>query len=158
MNAPTLVIALGNPSRGDDALGPHIAALLEAIAPPGVECLTDFQLQVEYVLDLADRSRVIFIDASVAATPPFELSPLVAAPDPSYSTHAMSPAALLAAYRQNYGEAPPPAWVLAIRGESFELGAPLSPAAQAHLEAAWSRLRQWLGVTDSTETGIHDAP
>ena len=34
------------------------------------------------------------------------------------------------------GEDPPPAWVLAIRGEAFELGAPMSPSAQAHLDAA----------------------
>jgi len=149
VNAPTLVIALGNPGRGDDALGPRLAARLEALAPPGVECLTDFQLQVEYVLDLAGRRRVIFIDASVSAAPPFELFRLTASPDPSYSTHAMSPAALLATYRQHYGEAPPPAWVLAIRGESFELGAPLSAAAQNHLEAAWDGLQNWLGGEDS---------
>jgi hypothetical protein len=33
--------------------------------------------------------------------------------------------------------------VLCVRGESFELGADLSPAAAAHLEAAWAALREF---------------
>lgn len=146
MSAATLVIGIGNPSRGDDALGPCCIERLETLALPNVECLTDFQLQVEYVLDLAGRCRVLFVDASVSAAPPFEFKRLRATPDSSYSTHAVSPAALLFAYRQHYGEAPPPAWVLAIRGESFALGAPLSPAAQAHLDAAMHALQDWLAT------------
>ena len=35
--APTLVFAVGNPSRGDDAVGPLLAARLEAADVPGVE-------------------------------------------------------------------------------------------------------------------------
>lgn len=66
--APILIIGIGNPSRGDDALGPLAIERLEALDLAGVELLTDFQLQVEYALDLAGRRRVIFVDASVSGS------------------------------------------------------------------------------------------
>jgi hydrogenase maturation protease len=137
--AHTLIIGIGNPSRGDDALGPLLIERLEALqlsdTLPDVELLTDFQLQVEFALDLQHRQRVIFVDASLNATAPFEFSPVTAAEDNSYSSHALSPGAVLHAYRKLYGE-PPPAFVLAIRGEAFELGEGLSQAAATHLDSA----------------------
>jgi len=132
--APVLVIAIGNPSRGDDALGPLAASRLEAMRLAGVEVLTDFQLQVEHALDLLGRRRVLFIDAAIDG-PAFALQPLAPVAAPGASTHRLPPQAVLAAYVQLTG-APPPAQLLAIRGESFELGAPLSEPAQARLEAA----------------------
>ena len=141
MSAPTLVFGWGNASRGDDALGPLFIERLRALALPGVECLDDYQLQPEHALDLVGRVRVLFVDASVGCTAPFELATPRPARDASFSSHAMSPAALLQAYVDVQGTAPPPATLLAIRGERFELGEPLSEAAQLNLEAAltWAR-------------------
>lgn len=138
--APLLVLGIGNPSRGDDALGPlFVERASEALAPEvasgAVELLTDFQLQIEHALDIEGRRRVYFVDASVRAAPPFELSRVAARPERSCSTHAMSPAAVLDACRAIGGD-PPESWVLAIRGERFELGDALSEHAQAHLDAA----------------------
>ncbi len=138
--APILIIGIGNPSRGDDALGPLLIERLEALALPDVELLTDFQLQVEFSLDLQQRQQVIFVDASLNATPPFTFTQVIAAEDTSYSSHALSPSAVLHAYKKLFGE-PPPSYVLAIRGEAFELGEGLSEAAEKHLEAALG----WLG-------------
>lgn len=132
MGAPrVLVFGYGNPSRGDDGLGP---ALLERLE--GCDCLTDFQLQVEHALDLKDRDLVLFVDASVACPAPFRLSRLRPARDTSYTTHAVSPAAVLEVYRQLHGQEPPPCYLLSIRGDRFELGEDLSPAAIARLAAA----------------------
>lgn len=137
--ARNLIIGIGNPSRGDDALGPLLIERLEALqlsgTLPDVELLTDFQLQVEFALDLQGRQQIIFIDASLNAAPPFQFSPVTAVEDNSYSSHALSPGAVLHAYRKLFGE-PPPAFVLAIRGEAFELGEGLSEAAAAHLDSA----------------------
>ncbi len=141
--APILIIGIGNPSRGDDALGPLLIERLETLHLPDVELLTDFQLQVEFALDLQGRQQVIFIDASLNATPPFEFSSVTAVEDSSYSSHALSPGAVLHAYRKLFGE-PPPAFVLAIRGEAFELGEGLSEAAVDNLEAALGWLRERL--------------
>lgn len=142
--APVLVLAAGNPSRGDDALGPALAARLEAAALPGVEVLVDFQLQVEHALDLAGRQRVIFVDAALDAMPPFELRPVVPGRDASHTSHALSPAAVLETFERITGAPAPEAQVLAVRGEAFEFGEPLSPAACAHLEAAWDFLQALL--------------
>ena len=137
MTAPLLIFAYGNPSRGDDALGPLLLERLETLNLPGVELLTDFQLQVEHAIDLQGRERVLFIDASVSSPPPFIFTRLAAAKDRSFTSHAMSPAAVLQACQELYGEAPP-AWLLAVRGESFELGEPLSAAAEDNLEQAFA--------------------
>lgn len=134
--APRLVIGIGNPSRGDDALGPLALERLAALGLPDVELLTDFQLQVEHALDLSGRSEVIFIDASVSARAPYEFGPVVAAADASVTTHALSPAAVLDTYTRVIGGPPPEARVLAIRGYTFELGEALSCKAEQNLDAA----------------------
>jgi hydrogenase maturation protease len=144
MTAPTLVFGWGNASRGDDALGPLFVERLRAAAPPGVECLDDYQLQPEHALDLAGRERVLFVDASVVAAPPFEVSVLLPTHDTSFTTHALSPQAMLQVFRDIYGTNPPPCTLLAIRGQRFELGEPPGAEALAHLEAALSWAREWL--------------
>jgi hydrogenase maturation protease len=141
--APVLVLAVGNPSRGDDAIGPELAARLEAAALPGVEVITEFQLQVENALDLVGRERVIFVDAGTGTPAPFELRLLAAADDFLHTSHAISPEAVLATYRRVTGEPPPEAWLLCVRGESFELGESLGAPAAANVEAAWRELRRW---------------
>lgn len=140
--APLLVIGVGNPSRGDDALGPLFVerlgeALAGEVASGALELLTDFQLQIEHALDLNGRARVVFVDASVRAAPPFELARVEPCHDASCSTHSLSPQAVLATHRTIGGE-PLDAWVLAIRGERFELGEPLTTNARQHLDAAVS--------------------
>jgi hydrogenase maturation protease len=134
--APVLVIGIGNPSRGDDALGPACIEALEGAAPSGVELLTDFQLQVEHVLDLSRCSRVVFVDASIDCANPFSFEDVEADMRVTPLSHALSPAELLGVYRRVHGTAPPPAKVLAIRGYEFQLGDPLSAAACANLQGA----------------------
>jgi hydrogenase maturation protease len=138
--APVLVLAVGNPSRGDDALGPLAAQRVSAMDLAGVEVLTDFQLQVEHALDLLGRRLVVFVDAAASGAEPFDLRPIGPARDASHSTHSLSPAAVLDAYVRLTGDAPPPARLLAIRGHAFDLGEPLSEAAAANLEAALATL------------------
>lgn len=149
MTAPVLIFGWGNPSRGDDALGPlfveHFITLAARHPEWGeVECLTDFQLQVEHALDLQDRRRVLFVDASLDARAPCSLTRIEAARDDSFTTHAMSPQAVLKVYADiDEGEAPP-CWLLAIRGERFELGEDLSEAAQQSLQAALQLAADWI--------------
>lgn len=149
MTAPTLVLSWGNPSRGDDALGPlfteHFATLAARHPEWGeVECLTDFQLQVEHALDLQGRQRVLFVDASLDAPAPFSLQRIAPARDGSFTTHAMSPQSVLAVFAEIDEGATPPSWLLAIRGDRFELGEPLSEAAAENLVAALKRAADWL--------------
>ena len=150
MTAPTLIFGWGNPSRGDDALGPlfveHFAEL--AARHPewgGIDFLTDFQLQVEHALDLQGRQRVLFVDASLDAPAPCSLTRIEAARDTSFTTHAMSPQAVLKVFVDIDDGEPPPCWLLAIRGERFELGEELSTGAVAALQAALFQAADWIG-------------
>ena len=143
--APVLVLAVGNPSRGDDAIGSAIAARLEAAALPGVEVICEFQLQVENALDLEGRDLVVFVDAGMDTPAPFELREARPDADFVHTTHALSPGAVLATLERISGVGPGRAVVLCVRGERFELGEPLSSAAAGHVEAAWPALLELCG-------------
>jgi hydrogenase maturation protease len=146
--ASLVVIGIGNPSRGDDAIGPLLVERLMARLAreprdvgANIELIEDFQLQVEHALDLVGRVLVLFIDAGIATAPPYRFTEIGAAPSSaSHSTHALTPSQVLGCYRQVTGEAPPPAFALCVRGESFELGDDLSTAARRHCDAAFARL------------------
>lgn len=145
--APVVILACGNPSRGDDALGPVLLDRLQAWLDveglgDGFELIGDFQLQVEHALDLAGRRLALFIDAGSGTPAPFVFRQAVAASGASHSTHALSPEAVLAVLPRVSDEAPPPAFVLCVHGEGFELGEGLSPAAQACADAAFDLLRR----------------
>jgi len=139
--APLLVFGYGNPSRGDDALGPLLVQALQSESTEfgghsEIEFLTDFQLQIEHALDLADRQLVLFADAHVSCTPPFRFERLAEERDSSYTSHAMSPSAVMHVYRRTCRSEPPPTFLLSLRGERFELGGELSSSARANLAAA----------------------
>ena len=142
--APLLVFGWGNPSRGDDALGPLFVDAVEAMKLPGVECLTDFQLQVEHALDLKGRERVLFVDASADAAAPFTVERIEPARDASFTTHAVSPQAILQVFREVEAEPPPPCWLLAIRGDAWELGTVPTDAARENLQGAIAWVREWI--------------
>lgn len=138
--SPTVVFAVGNRSRGDDALGPLLAERLEALRLPGVEVICDYQLQIEHALDIDDRARVLFLDAAQGQRDAVCFAALAPESGRAVFSHALTPAALLAVYRQVHDRCPPPAWVLAVAGESFALGEGLSASAEAAMADAWALL------------------
>lgn len=147
--APLLILSCGNPSRGDDALGYEIHEWIckqQRIdtAWAAVESITDFQLQVEHALDLQGRKQLLFVDASMSIESDCVMSTLSASKDQSYTSHAMSPGSVLQAYETVFGEPPPSAHVLAIRGGSYELGNPLSQQARKNLEQAKRLVEGWV--------------
>ena len=142
--ARILIFAVGNESRGDDALAPLLLRRLEAEGAAQAELIEEYQLQVEHVTDLLGRSAVLFVDADMNCESPFDLSRIDAAHDNSYTSHAMSPVALLHAYSQVYRTDAPPSYLLRIRGYGFELGEGLSDEAAANLELAVEKVRAWL--------------
>ena len=151
--APILVFPFGNPSRGDDALGPTIYQLLgdkqQMKGPPSVDLLTDFQLQIEHSIDLENRDAIVFVDASVSCRAPYEFHAITPQADNSYTSHAMSPASVLAVYRQVNKCAPPPAWLLTIRGYDFSLGRSISTKAEHNLQQAHDFLRRLLSTDNA---------
>ncbi|WP_411725895.1 hydrogenase maturation protease [Methyloglobulus sp.] len=150
MVKPVLLFGYGNISRGDDALGPLLLEYVEnTVNLDTIEILTDFQLQIEHALDLENRELVLFVDASVACVNTFDFAVLDPARDKSYTTHAMSPAAVLEVYQSIKKQMPPPCFLLSIKGEKFELGEGLSANAEQHLAQACQFAGQLLGNLDN---------
>lgn len=144
---PILVFGYGNLSRGDDAVGPLLLEYLELHADLSrVELLTDFQLQIEHALDLQNREWVMFIDAAVNLTEPFGFRRLTPCKDNSYTSHAMSPAALMQVYVDITLQSPPPVFLLSIKTESFELGEDLSASCADNLRQACEFARRLVAL------------
>lgn len=146
-HAPVLIFTYGNPSRGDDALGPALYDLLEKYKQEtnkldNVDLLTDYQLQIEHAVDLEHRRLVIFVDASVSTPAPYGFHELKAERDESYTTHALKPAAVLEVFRQICHCDPPLTFMLAIRGYEFELGQDISEQARVNLQQAFEFIKQ----------------
>lgn len=146
-----LLIGVGNPLRGDDALGEELVAALQARPLPGLLCRHVQQLNLELLEDLHAADVVIVADASLqtAGCALRELLPLGAnggdmgASASSSSSHREDAETLQALYKQLY-QRPLAWWILAMEAHSFDIGAPLSPAAQAHLQQAEALLRAWI--------------
>ena len=139
--APALVVlAWGNESRGDDGAGPELARRLAGLELSGLVVIEDMQLQIEHTADIVAGVPLLFIDASVAIDEGFALQRLEPRPDPSVTTHAVSPPALLQLYELAMGEPAPPAWQLHVAGRDFELGDPPGPVSRAATDAAWGFL------------------
>jgi hydrogenase maturation protease len=145
MTAPLVVFAVGNPSRGDDAIGPVICGRLakwlenENLADQ-VDLIEDFQLNIEHALDLQERELALFIDAGENTPAPFIFAQIYPSTVTGHTTHALPPEAVLQVYRQMESKEPPPSFVLCVHGEGFELGAELTPAALAGIDAAMALL------------------
>lgn len=151
MQPGVVVFAIGNRSRGDDAIGPLLLERMASWLPAEglkdrFELIDDYQLQIEHALDLKDRRLALFIDAGSNTPGPFQFYAIVPSAradkgGTTSSTHELPPQGVLDVYRQFEGADPPPAFVLCVRGERFELGEGLSSQAQANAEAAWRRLK-----------------
>src|SRR5690606_21479669 len=102
------------------------------------------QLQVEHALDLKGRERVLFVDASANAAAPFTVERIEPVRDASFTTHAVSPQAILQVFRDVEAEPPPPCWLLAIRGDAWELGTAPSDMARRNLQEAIDWGRRWI--------------
>ena len=168
MQPEVVVLAVGNRSRGDDAIAP---LLLERLAcwlavealDAGFELIEDYQLQIEHALDLQGKRLALFIDAGWGTPAPLAFYAVGPARTPvARSTHALPPQGVLDVYRQFTRAEPPPSFVLCVRGERFELGEGLSDAAEAHVEAAWRQLMllcrqpdaaRWRAMSDNPGVG-----
>ena len=141
-SAKLLLFGYGNPGRGDDALGPMLIEQIDQLKLGNVTCLVAMQLLIEHAVDLTGYDKVIFIDADMSCTKPFIFSEVQAEQDDSYTSHTLTPAALLFIYQQIYHHHAPPAFLLRIRGYQFELGDALSDQASLNLQAAMKHVQQ----------------
>ncbi len=145
MTRPTLLIGLGNPDRGDDAVGLHVARRLAARGRPGV-AVTEADGDALALLDRwADAARVVVVDAAEPAGQPgrvHRLDPL-SGPLPRElrlgSTHGFGLAEAVELAR-TLGRLPARITIFAIEAAQFEPGAALSAPVAAAVAAATARV------------------
>lgn len=142
----TLLLAWGNPGRGDDGLGPALAERLAERELEQVEIESGYQLQIEHAAAISGHRQVVFVDADRDGPEPFSCQRLRAGSRGlSFTSHSVRPSALLALTRELFG-AEPEAWLIGIRGydfDSFDEG--LSRRALANLATAVDYLGAALG-------------
>jgi hydrogenase maturation protease len=145
-----LVLACGNPLRGDDAVALHVAkALVTGFCDKETLVYSQHQWLPEMAEIISEVSLVIFVDASVelpageVATRRLQSGDSIG--PPQVMTHGMTPATLLAMARELYGKLPDEAYLVSIGCESFELSNQLSesvrhavPVALDHVKAILS--------------------
>jgi hydrogenase maturation protease len=145
---PILIFAIGNESRGDDAMAPlllrRLAAWLEEQRTGKFELLEEYQLQIEHVADMTGRELVLFIDAGIETPDPYIFYRSKPSDSRPMFSHELTPDYVLATYTQVYQKESPPAFVLCIRGERFELGELLTCEAEQRMERAMVFLRALL--------------
>lgn len=149
----------GNPSRGDDAIGPilHqiIELFIEQFSLKQIQLIEDFQLQPEHICDISGDACIIFIDASCQGDAPYQITEVHAAENIGYSSHALSPSALLTLYQQTQHKPSPPAFMVSVRGYNFDLGAPLSKQAEENIELVMQFLKELLLCQDPMQLLQH---
>lgn len=143
---PALVIGYGNTLRGDDAVGPRAAAVVQGWGLMGVTALAVMQLTPELAERLATVRLAIFVDArSVVGDAPAEVEVLALQPSCGSSLfgHSGDPRHLLALAQVVYGTCPP-AWLVTVPAADFRLRDGLSPRAGCGLDVALSRIADLL--------------
>ncbi len=140
--ASTLVVAYGNPLRGDDGVGWQAAILLSRELKEQVQVLARHQLTPELAETLSEASRVIFIDAACEGPAGQVRCQKVEGTSGAAQpfTHHVAPADLLAAAQHLYGHAPA-GYLITINGDSFGYTETLSPAVQAALPNVVAQVR-----------------
>lgn len=169
---PALVVGLGSPDRGDDAVGGHVARAVAALADPRLVVL-----QHEDPTDLVElwtgRDAVVVVDATRSGAAPgtlrvlatgAELPPL---PEDAWArtgrggTHAFGLASAVELARA-LRRLPDRVTVVGVEAAAFEPGAPLSPAVAAAVPAAVAAVLDAVAVAPvgagAGERGRADVP
>jgi hydrogenase maturation protease len=143
-----LILACGNTLRGDDGVGPWLAAWAEErfAAEPAVRVLSRQQWTPDLAEDVAQAESVVFLDCSVESSPGEVRFRTVgpAAAGPGLASHHTGAAELLTLSRELYNTLPLNAFLLTIGIGSTELGEEFSSPVKAALSEACSLLTKTL--------------
>jgi len=140
--AETLLIGIGNSGRCDDGLGwAFLDRVHKETAFPG-RAEYRYQLQVEDAALVSGAARVVFVDSCTDVVPQgFRWQVCEPSPRFEFTTHALTPQAIMYLCRALYGKAPR-AYLLLICGTSWKLRTGLSPEAGRCLDQALSFFRE----------------
>jgi hydrogenase maturation protease len=141
------MLACGNTLRGDDGVGPWLAAWAEErfASDARVRVLVRQQWTPELAQDVAEAQAVIFVDCAVDLGPGEVRVSSVELADGAGSalaTHHLGAAELVALSKELYGAMPGSSLLLTVGAGSLELGEGFSEAVKAALPAVCARLEK----------------
>lgn len=139
--ARPLIVGYGNPLRGDDGVGWHVAAQLYPRLAGQANVQTHHQLTPDMAADWSTASAVLLVDARVGAPPGRIVRRVItpqARPASAFSHHV--DAVLLAGLTAALFGRCPPVTLYTINGANFDLSETLSPAVQAAAARLVNRL------------------
>jgi hydrogenase maturation protease len=136
-----LIIGYGNPLRGDDRLGWHIADRLSEVvedfgelsrADKSTKVLAVHQLTPELAEPISEAELVIFVDASLDGQPGSWTCETIARDTMTSNAfaHYCTPATLLD-YAETIFGARPRSLLISVAAESFDCGDQLTPSVEA---------------------------
>ena len=138
--ARCLILACGNTLRGDDGVGPKLAAWAEERfrQNPDVRVISRQQWTPELAADIEAADSVLFVDASVKPPPGrVRLAPVSSRVDPSaQASHHLNANQLLGLTRSLYGSIKSHAMLLTVGVGSTDLGENFSAPVEAALPRA----------------------
>jgi hydrogenase maturation protease len=152
----TLVIGYGNPLRGDDGVGWRVAEAAAAVLPDPPVSVLAVQLLTPELADPISRSDLLILIDAAAEGPPGEVRcfPIAAgsaaAASLAIGTHEVTLDRLLGMAQELFGHCPP-AYMVTIAGESFEVSETLTPTVEAAAAEALARVLELAGLPDSTQ-------
>lgn len=142
-----LVSGYGNPGRQDDGLAAILVERLEQWA--GMEGLDHISFDINYQLSIEDAEQiaaydvVVFVDASMEGIEDIFLSRVSGRNDLAFTTHAASPDFVVRICRDLFRKEPQ-AFLLHIKGFSWEFAEGLSEGASRNLERAFELMKKGL--------------
>lgn len=153
MGAHRLVVGLGHPDRGDDAVGGLVA---DQVGQRRSDLVVEHLLDPAALLDVLNDVEVLVVaDAALSPAPVgtvevFDVSqrPLREATGRPPSTHGLSLATVLDLARTTDTLAPS-AWVVTVAADSFDIGQPPHPRVRAAVPDAARRVVDLLSQAGS---------
>lgn len=131
-----LLFGIGNCGRSDDGLGWAFLDRIQLQADFTGQIEYRYQLQVEDAAMVSRADRVIFVDSYQGALPGgFHWAPCNPSREFEFTSHVLAPSAVMYLCQDLYGRVPP-AELLLIQGDCWDLDTHMSDAAHQRLEYA----------------------
>lgn len=149
--ATTIIIGVGNESRGDDGAGVAAARLLKSRIAPDIEVQEQSGEGTALMDAWRGASRVILIDAVCSGVAPGTIHRLDAAATPvpmsifPCSTHSFGLADAIEMARALH-ELPPQVMIYGIEGAAFDEGAPLSSAVELAIRSVTDQVQKQVQI------------
>jgi len=151
-----LIYGYGNPGRQDDGLGIAFTEKMEAWIHTkgieGIDCDTNYQLNIEDAETVSQYDMVIFADATTEDISDYSFTRI----DPSnskieFTMHAVSPAYVVDLCHKIYGKSPE-AFLLHLKGAEWDFREGLTDEATVHLEKAVKYIQNYIVKSEKNKT------